>query len=190
MACLLTNGRGLECREAVGGLRNVYFANHDTLGTYTIDSSAASLGELTAVSGTANVFKYALNPQSSEYTETITVSEDNGTVFFEQVTTLMLPNLTKGALAALRLLIQGRFQLFTEDNNVIESKGFGNCYLVGAYNGATVTGGTVALGKALGDMSGYTLTITSREQNSALIVEEGTTTIFDAISSNITIVTV
>jgi len=26
MACLLTNGRGLECREAVGGLRNVYFA--------------------------------------------------------------------------------------------------------------------------------------------------------------------
>ena len=188
MACLLTNGRGLECREAVGGLRNVYFANHDTLGAYTVDTD----GQLTAIgaaSGT-DVFKYALNPQSSEYTETITVSEDNGTVFFEQVTTLMLPNLTKAALKALRLLTAGRFQLFAEDNNVSETTGFGQCYLVGAYNGATVTGGTVALGKALGDMSGYTLTITSRERKSALFVEPGTTTIFDAISSNITIVTV
>jgi len=179
MACALLNGRGLECREAVGGLRNVYFANHDTLGAYTVDAD----GQLTAVAGTTNVFKYALNPQSSEYTETITVSEDNGTVFYEQVTTLMLPNLSKAALSALRLLTQGRFQIFTEDNNIIESKGFGNCYLVGAYNGATVTGGTVALGKALGDMSGYTLTITSREKRSALIIEEGTTTIFDGLGS-------
>ena len=188
MACgtLLTNGRGLECREAVGGLRNVYFANHDTLGAYTVDSD----GQLTVVAGTTNVFKYALNPQSSEYTETITVSEDNGTVFYEQVTTLMLPNLSKAALKALRLLTAGRFQIFTEDNNVSETTGFGQCYLVGAYNGATVTGGTVALGKALGDMSGYTLTITSRERKSALFVEPGTTTIFDAISSNLTIVTV
>ena len=177
MACLLTNGRGLECREAVGGLRNVYFANHDTLGAYTVDTD----GQLTVVGGTTNVFKYALNPQSSEYTETITVSEDNGTV---------LPNLDKAALKALRLLTAGRFQLFAEDNNVSETTGFGQCYLVGAYNGATVTGGTVALGKALGDMSGYTLTITSRERKSALFVEPGTTTIFDAISSNITIVTV
>jgi hypothetical protein len=184
MACALLNGRGLECREAVGGLRNVYFANHDTLGAYTIDAD----GQLTAVSGTTNVFKYALNPQSSEYTETITVSEDNGTVFYEQVTTLMLPNLSKAALSALRLLTQGRFQIFTEDNNIIESKGFGNCYLVGAYNGATVTGGSVALGKALGDMSGYTLTITSREKRSALIIEEGSTTIFDALGATITVV--
>jgi hypothetical protein len=95
----------------------------------------------------------------------------------------MLPNLSKEALKSLRLLTQGRFQIFTEDNNIIESKGFGNCYLVGAYNGATVTGGTVALGKALGDMSGYTLTITSREKRSALIIEEGATTIFDALGS-------
>ena len=185
MACLLTNGRGLECREAVGGLRNVYFANHDTLGAYTVDSD----GQLTAVGGTTSVFKYALNPQSSEYTETITVSEDNGTVFFEQVTTLMLPNLSKEALKALRLLTSGRFQMFTEDNNVNEVNGFGQCYLVGAYNGATVTGGTVALGKALGDMSGYTLTITSREKKSALFVEPGTSGIFDGLGSTLTIVT-
>ena len=25
MACLLANGRALECREAIGGIRNVYF---------------------------------------------------------------------------------------------------------------------------------------------------------------------
>jgi len=53
MACLLTNGRGLECREAVGGLRNVYFASHDTLGAYTVDAD----GQLTDLSGPTNVFK-------------------------------------------------------------------------------------------------------------------------------------
>jgi hypothetical protein len=185
MACLIGNGRGLECREAVGGVRNVFFVNHDTLGDYTIDAE----GQLTVISATVSVYKYALIPQGSEYTETVTVSEENGTVFYEQALNLALPNLTKDAIRYLKVLAQGRFQIFVEDNNINESTGFGQCYLVGAYNGATVTGGTVSVGKALGDMSGYNLTITGREQRAALFVEPGSSTIFDAISSNITIVT-
>ena len=185
MACLLANGRGLECREAVGGVRKVYFANNGSMGTFTIDSD----GQLTVVGTAASVYEYALNPQGSEYVETVTVSEENGTVFYEQVLTLSLPNLSKDALKYLKVLSQGRFQVFVEDNNVNEANGLGQCYLVGAYNGATVTGGTVSVGKALGDMSGYTLTITGREQRAALFVEPATTDQFDSLGAAITIVT-
>jgi len=186
MACDLANGRAISCLESVGGVRNVFFINNGTMGKLTIDSD----GQLSDVASSTDAFKYALRSETSEYVETITVSPDNGTVFYEQTLTLSLPNLSKEALKYLKLLAQGRFQVFVEDNNVVEAKGFGQTYLMGAHNGATVTGGTVSIGKAYGDMSGYTLTITAKEQRAAYILEEGTTTQFDALTTGtITVVT-
>ncbi len=172
MACLIANGRALECRESIGGIRNVYFVNHNDMGAYTIDDD----GELDDLGETSASFKYALNPQGSDFDEAITVSEENGTVFYEQTLNLSLPNLSKDALKNLKILTQGRFQIFVEDNNINKITGFGDLYLAGAYNGATVTGGNVGRGKAYGDMSGYNLTIVGREQRAALIVIPSATT--------------
>ena len=169
MACLLSDGRGLECRESIGGIRNVYFANDNTLGNYTITSS-----ELTDVSGTATIFKYALIPQSSGFDEAITVSEENGTVFFEQTLSLALPNVNKTQLQVLKVLTEGRFQVFVEDNN-LDANGNGKVFLAGAFNGMTVTGGNVGKGQAFGDMNGYSLTLVGREKDAAVIVEPSTT---------------
>jgi hypothetical protein len=183
MACLLANGRALECRESIGGIRNVYFVNHNDMGAYTIDAD----GELDDLGETSASFKYALNPQGSDFDEAITVSEENGTVFYEQTLNLSLPNLSKDALKNLKILTQGRFQIFVEDNNINETTGFGDLYLAGAYNGATVTGGNVGRGKAFGDMSGYNLTIVGREQRAALSVVPSTTTaatIFGGITTS------
>ena len=38
-----------------------------------------------------------------------------------------------------------------------------NYFLVGAYNGADVSAGTISTGTALADLSGYTLTFTAQE---------------------------
>lgn len=166
MACLLANGRALECRESIGGIRNIYFVNHNDMGAYTIDVD----GELDDLGETSSAYKYELNPQGSDFDEAITVSEENGTVFYEQTLNLMLPNLSKDALKNLKVLAQGRFQIFVEDNNINEATGFGDLYLAGAYNGVTVTGGNIGRGKAFGDMSGYTLALVGREQRAALSV--------------------
>lgn len=182
MACLLTAGRGLECRDSVGGIRNIYFSNHNTMGAYTIDAD----GELDDLGTASSVYKYELIPQGSDFNEAITVSEENGTVFYEQTLNLMLPNLSKDALKNLKILVQGRFQIFIEDNNINETTGFGDLYLAGAYNGATVTAGTVARGKAFGDASGETLTIIGREQAAAYIVAPSATsaaTIFGGLTT-------
>lgn len=182
MACLLANGRALECRESIGGIRNIYFVNHNDMGAYTIDAD----GELDDLGAVSSAYKYELNPQGSDFDEAITVSEENGTVFYEQTINLMLPNLSKDALKNLKILAQGRFQIFVEDNNINEATGFGDVYLAGAYNGLTVTGGNIGRGKAYGDMSGYTLALVGREQRAALSLVPSTVvadTIFGGLTT-------
>ena len=166
MPSLIANGRALESRDSIGGIRNIYFVNNNVMGAYTIDAD----GELDDLGATSSAYKYGLNPQSSDFDEAITVSEENGTVFYEQTINLALPNLSKDALKNLKLLAQGRFQIFVEDNNINETTGFGDLYLAGAYNGMTITGGNVGRGKAFGDMSGYNLTLVGREQRAAMSV--------------------
>ena len=150
MSCNLSDGRTLDCRTAIGGIRNVYFVSNGDMGAYTLSTD----GALTDLGETSASFKYALIPQSSSFDETVTVSEENGTVFYEQVLTLALPNLSISALKELKSLTQGRFQVFVEDNNIDTDTGFGALYLAGAYNGMTVTAGNVGRGQAFGDMSG------------------------------------
>ena len=47
MGCLITSGRKVPCKSAVGGIKTIYFADYGTLGDATIVA-----GEITAVSGT------------------------------------------------------------------------------------------------------------------------------------------
>lgn len=172
MACDIANGRTLECKESIGGIRNVYFANNGAGGSLTIDAD----GDLTGLgTSSSDVYKYELIPQGSSFDEVVTVSEENGTVFYEQTLTLSLPNLTSASLKALKILGQGRFQVYVEDNNIDEATGQGKVYLAGAFNGMTVTGGNVGRGQAFGDMNGYNLTLTGREQRAALLCTAGTT---------------
>ena len=183
MGSLIANGRALEDRESIGGIRNVYFVNNNAAGAYTIDVD----GELDDLGATSSAYKYELNPQSSEFTEPITVSEENGTVFYEQTLNLTFPNLSKDALKNLKILVQGRFQVFVEDNNIDEATGFGDLYLAGAYNGLTATGGNISRGKAFGDLSGYTLAMVGREQRAALSVEASASvadTIFGGLTTS------
>ena len=85
MACLLTSGRALPCKSSVGGLKAVYFADYGTLGTTTIAS-----GEITAVAGTPDFFKFDIKGNSSLET-TINSSRENGTTFYTQTLNLTLP---------------------------------------------------------------------------------------------------
>jgi hypothetical protein len=154
MACDLTKGRALPCRESVGGIRAVYFVDFGDLGTITLTSD-----EVTDIAGTFNAYKYELKGASS-VSQTINASRENGTVFFEQVVNLTLPQLSKEDNNELKLMAYGRPHIVVEDYN-------GNAYLVGRENGADVTGGTIVSGAAMGDLSGYTLDFSAMERTAA-----------------------
>jgi len=151
MACTLTKGRKLACKDAVGGIKAVYLAEYGTLGTATI----AATGYVTNFSLT-NYSLYKFDVKSASGLEqTINSSEDNGTTFYEQVLTLVLTKLDPETQVQLQLIIANRPHVFIQDNN-------GNYLAVGMTRG-TMTTGTISTGVALGDLNGYSLTITGQE---------------------------
>jgi hypothetical protein len=150
MACLLTKGRALPCRDSVGGLKSAYLVSYGTLGALTVSS-----GNVTAMAGSPTVMKYDLKGNSS-LEQTITGSTENGTVFYEQTLNLTLTKQTVATQEEIKLVAQNRPHIFVEDYN-------GNYYLVGAVHGADLNGGTISSGAAMGDLSGYTLTFSAQE---------------------------
>ena len=161
MACDLSLGRKEPCKDVVGGIRAVYFTDFGDLGTVTETND-----EITDLSGTFTAFKYEVKGNSS-FEQNITSSRENGTTFFEQTLNLTLHKLSKEDNKELKLLAYGRPHVAVEDYN-------GNVFVMGLQHGADVSGGTIVTGAAMGDLSGYTLTLSAMEVKPANFVASPT----------------
>ena len=104
-------------------------------------------------------YKYDVHFASS-LTQNIQSSTENGTVAFEQVLEISMPKLSKEDNKEIKLIAYGHPHIVVEDQN-------GSFFLAGTVNGCEVTGGTIVTGTAMGDMSGYTLTLTGMERTPA-----------------------
>jgi len=163
MACTLTKGRNEPCKDVVGGINAVYFAEYDSLGTITYDSGSGVEDTIDAFGGTPTWFQFDVKGASS-FEQTITSSRDTGTSFYEQVLNLTLKKMSKETHNELKLIVRSRPHIVVEDNN-------GNKFMMGLEYGAEVTGGSVVTGTAMGDLSGYTLTFTAQEKLPANFVD-------------------
>ena len=151
MACDLTQGRKEPCKDVVGGIRKVYFTDFGDFGTVTSADE-----QITDMSGTFEAFEYDLKGNSS-FETTVNSSRENGTTFFEQVLELTLQGLTSADHIDIDNIAKGRPVVLVEDYNE-------NVFVVGLEHGTDVTGGTVVTGATMGDLSGYTLTLTGMER--------------------------
>ena len=169
MACNLTKGYSVDCKDSIGGLKAVYFckeycsnmrdaATFDGTDVLTMDAAGFAnwLDSAGAAISTPTVFRYLLRPGASNLNTTVNSSSENGTTFFTQTLSLTLPKLSTGQTNEIKLICQGRAQVYVEDNN-------GNMFLIGMDSGVEATGGSVVTGAARGDMSGYTLTLVGEE---------------------------
>lgn len=148
--CLMATGRKLPCKDVVGGIKNIWFADYGTLGTLTITA-----GTLTAITGAGtNFYKYEVKG-GNNLEQTITSSDENGTTFYAQTLTAVLTKIDVATQVELQKMVSQRPHVFVEDNN-------GNFFAVGLTRGCNVNG-TVSTGTNLGDMNGTTLTITAEE---------------------------
>lgn len=150
MACDLTAGRAEVCKESVGGLQAVYFVNFVTGSTFT-----RSADEITDGFTGLTAYKYELKG-SSAYTETVNSSRENGTTFFSQEVTLNLKKLTNEMTTQLKLMAYGRPQIVVHTNA-------GDALLVGQNRGADLTAGSISTGAGLGDLYGYSITMSGEE---------------------------
>jgi hypothetical protein len=150
MACSLSTGRKVPCKSAVGGIKTIYFADYGTLGAPTISG-----GVITSFAGDPTWFQFDVKGASSLETA-INSSRENGTTFYESTLTMALTFQDSATQEELKLIAHARPHVAIEDYN-------GNYFVVGLEHGAEVTGGTISTGAAMGDLSGYNLTIVAQE---------------------------
>ena len=153
MPCTLSSGRLLQCKDKIGGIKTVFLAKHIDFTTGITTDAAEEIITLPL----ATIYRYELSQGVGDFTETITSSVENGTVFWEQVVNISLMQLTAADRLELQNVAQTRLALFVLDNN-------DNIWMIGQYDSAELTAGTAATGTAKGDANGYTLTFTASEK--------------------------
>lgn len=166
--CQLTSGLSLDCRDSNGGVEKVFIATTDGGDiTFTTASVTGCPDQVDAISvggsalSNADFYEFQVPKQTSSFTETATISSENGTVFWEQVVNLVFNKMQCATRDQMLILAQNtRMIVAVKDNN-------GEYWAVGLERGAEMTGGTSETGVAYGDRNGYTVTITGREISAA-----------------------
>jgi hypothetical protein len=155
MACNLTAGIALSCRDNVGGIATAYITDFDNIASITQNSGDT----ITSISGSGTFYEFQLIRTSSQFTETVNASLENGTVFYTQELVTYFAKLSQDKRNILKTLAQSpRLAVVFVDNN-------GTYFLAGQTYGMFVSAGTSVTGKALGDANGYNITFQALEQN-------------------------
>ena len=176
MSCNLTKGRNITCRDTVGGIKAVYFAQYDEVATFVTAS-----GELTDfdLGGSDDIYKYTLKRGTGSVTETITGSSENGTVFYTPTVNIKLHKLTKEDQNQIKLLTAQRLVVFVELNEVLSTNSHNVLLCLGLENGLELNAGTNSSGVSFGDMAGYDWTLDGMEREPMVTVADYTATPLD-----------
>ena len=155
MACNLTAGIVLGCRDNVGGLKTMWITDYDNILSIT-----QSTGDtITAISGTGTFYEFQLIRTTSQITETVNASLENGTVFYGGEVVTYFNKLEQYKRNILKTLAQSqRLAICVEDNN-------GQFFYLGQTYGCYVSAGTSVSGLAMGDKNGYNITFGYLEPN-------------------------
>lgn len=157
MACALTQGYTLDCRDNAGGVKNAWIANYANVSGVT-----ASAGIISAISKANNgrFYKYEQHRDTSEAFEEITGSTENGTIFYAQSVVLSLRKMQASIRNEIKLLASSLVVMVVQDRN-------DKYWYYGETNGLELNTGRIATGRVLGDKNGYDLTFTGAEPSPA-----------------------
>lgn len=162
MACDITSGFELGCRDNTGGIKNLYI-----LSGSIASITDASEGLIESISGSGEFYQYELFRQTSDFSEAINATPENGTVFYEQTVNATFFKLQSATRNQIRVLAKNPdLKIIVETNNGSQDN-VGRYWLLGEENGAQLLSGTGATGTAFGDLNGYTLTFTGQEPEPA-----------------------
>ena len=156
MACNITQAIPLDCMNALGGVRSIFvFAEGANI---PFDIQAVVAGEVTLAGGSGGPFyQYKFAKDTAKLTETATISNANGTVFY---TTELSVNISKRETVK-----RNEFLLLAKNREirVIVKDNMNQYWLMGNARGAVLSTMVGEGGQAIGDMNGYTFTFQSME---------------------------
>ena len=158
MSCAITKGRGIGCKNAFAGIKNIYILDFSAV----IEALGDSNGTITLpTDNSAEFFKFEVKGGQSSLETTVNSSRENGTTFYESTLNVTFQNLDVATQEELKLLNRGRAHYVVE----MYKDGVGNTkrLLMGLKNGVEITGGTMVTGAAPGDLQGFTITAVATE---------------------------
>lgn len=164
----INKSRNLHCKTGFSGVEFVGFLPKVKGGlTLTSDDTFEGVGL------TGSVYQYEVKNDANIYSVEIVSDENTGTTVYNETLALSLPILDKETRNQIKLFAQGKYHAFiqTFDKKIL---------LMGAEYGATLTAGTMTTGGARGDMSGFTLTLSSTERRPMVFVGATGSTIYNA----------
>ena len=178
--CLISAARGIDCRDAIGGLKAIYFCSNyasNILPNLTVTASSYIITDAgfdqwdiygTPTSSKVQVYKYDLVTDLSNFTTAIEADKATGSVMYNQTLNVVLHKVVAADLYQLGLIAKNRAQIFVQDSN-------DNVFLMGLEDGCYLTGGdTIATGTSRSDMNGLTLNFTAKEKNPLYIIPSPT----------------
>ena len=162
MACLLTTGYSLGCRDNIGGVAEVYIGEwNGTEMTYVLGVDNI-IGTFSGA--TVSFYTFQQEIETASYTENGQFSIENGTSFYEQTLTITLHKLDAALRNKILLLGQGKWRIINKDQR-------GADLLMGYQNPVRVSASTPGVGKAYGDLNGSVVTFMTKEPTPAYLVE-------------------
>lgn len=152
MACVITQGFNLDCRDNKGGVKSVYITEYANV---TATLTAGVVTTLTKASS-KRFWKINQVKQVSELMQEGAGSEAEGTNFVNQKVTVVLHKLSAVMREEIFLWVQNKLAVVVEDNN-------GKYWFMGIDGGAYCNSYSGNTGKEFGNMNGYTLTFEAVE---------------------------
>lgn len=158
MACALTGSQTLDCKDGIGGIKEIKIKAHPGLSTIETDFTVSS-GSVTAIAAggsRSSWYTYQVEKETTSIKDDPQPNQQNGTLFFQQELKLVMNKLSARLSYEMSLLGKNRLLIAIRDMN-------DQYFLIGLKFGADLTAGTSGSGTARGDRSGYDLTFTAKE---------------------------
>jgi hypothetical protein len=182
MACDITSGFQLGCRDNTGGIKNIYILSG------SISNISGTQGLITGISGSGTFYQFQLFRQTSNYSEELVATPENGTIVYNQTANAVFFKMQTSTRNQIRVLAQNpNLKIIIETQNGSED-GDARWFLMGQINGAQLLSGTAQTGTAFSDLNGYNLVFSGNEPNPASEIS-GSATSFTGSLSGISLVT-
>lgn len=176
MACELTAGFELDCRDTWGGVKEVFLQQwEDFLTGVVYDGTTGMIEDLP----TATLFRIQCKKNTASMVSTPNANE-NGSVTYTTTVTFQLDEINNALRKEFELWGKNRLAVFVRTAN-------DRILMCGREYGLMLTGGDFTTGTALGDFNGVNVVLSGEETSVPREVEAYTTNPFDNAAFAITV---
>ena len=174
MACDLTGSQILDCKDSVGGIKQIKVLAHPNIDQVDADFTISS-GSITAVAATSRTAWYQINleKENASANSNVESNPQNGTTFFNHEVKMMLNKMSARLSYEIHLYAKNRLVIAVRDMN-------DRYTIYGLKQGMDLLTSVGGTGQARGDRNGYELNFTGKED---LPEQEITSTIWDTLVS-------